>query len=102
VHIRATPRVARALSTEWDASGVEDEYVGRQPSVVVVDRFLTDEGTESLRLFGLESTIWSTNRYDHGRLGSFFRDGFNCPLLVQIADELRAALPRVIGRTPGR
>ena len=25
-----------------------------------------------------------------------FQDGFNCPLLVQIAEELRAALPRVI------
>jgi len=42
--------------------------------------------------------VWLTNRYDHGRLGAFFRDGFSCPLLAQIAEELRAALPRVIGR----
>ena len=42
-------------------------------------------------------TIWSTNRYSHGRLGSFFHDGFTSPLLLQIADDLRTALPRVIG-----
>jgi hypothetical protein len=97
VHVRATPRVDRALSREWDAVAVEDEYLGRRPSVVVVDRFLSTEAIEGLRLFCLESTVWSTNRYDHGRLGSFFRDGFNCPLLMQIAEELRAALPRLIG-----
>jgi hypothetical protein len=41
--------------------------------------------------------VWSANRYVHGRLGAFFRDGFNCPLLLQVAEELRRALPRVIG-----
>ncbi len=97
VHVRDTPRVERALSGEWGATAVEDEYLAARPSVVVVDRFLSDHAVESLRLFCLESTIWSINRYDHGRLGSFFRDGFNCPLLIQIAEELRAALPRLIG-----
>jgi hypothetical protein len=72
--------------------------VRSKPNLVVIDRFLTDDALESLRAFCLESTVWSTNRYDHDRLGSFFRDGFNCPLLVQIAEELRAAFPRVIGR----
>ena len=43
-------------------------------------------------------TVWSGNRYNHGRLGAFFHDGFNCPLLLQIAEELQEALPRVIGR----
>ena len=97
VHVRATPRVERALSGQWDGASVEAEYRRRKPSVVVVDDFLSPDAIESLRLFCLESTIWSTNRYDHGRLGSFFRDGFNCPLLLQIAEELRKALPRVIG-----
>jgi hypothetical protein len=89
--------VERALSREWDAAVAEDDYLARQPNAVVIDRFVTDEAIESLRLFCLESTVWSTNRYDHGRLGSFFRDGFNSPLLIQIAEELRASFPRVIG-----
>ena len=97
VHARATPRVGRALSPEWSATQAEDDYLARRPNAVVIDRFLTDEAIESLRHFCLESTIWSTNRYGQGRLGTFFRDGFNCPLLIQIAEELRDALPRVIG-----
>ncbi len=97
VHVRPTPRVPRALSGEWDAAAVEGAYLAGRPSIVVVDEFLSRDALESLRLFCLESTVWSTNRYEHGRLGAFFRDGFNSPLLIQIAEELRAAFPRVIG-----
>jgi len=65
--------------------------------VAVVDNFLSGEALESIRHFSLQSTIWFANRYGYGRLGAFFQEGFNCPLLVQIAQELSAALPRVIG-----
>jgi len=97
VHIRHTPRVAKALSGNWNAAAVEKAYLDRRPGVVVVDDFLASEALESVRLFCLESTVWSANRYAHGRLGAFFHDGFNCPLLLQIAEELRSALPRIIG-----
>ena len=97
VHVRETPRVPRALSPVWDGAGVEGEYLERTPQVVVVDDFLSPDALASLRAFCLESTVWSNNRYDYGRLGAFFRDGFACPLLVQIAEELRAAMPRVLG-----
>jgi tetratricopeptide (TPR) repeat protein len=99
LYVRPTPRVTRALSREWDARAVEEQYFTRRPNAVVVDRFLTDEAIESLRQFCLESTIWSENRHKYGRLGSMFQEGFNCPLLIQIAEELRAALPRVITPT---
>ncbi len=49
-----------------------------------------------MRQFCLESTVWLTNRYAHGRLGAFFHDGFSCALLLQIAEELRAAFPRIL------
>jgi hypothetical protein len=64
--------------------------------LVVVDDFLSVEVLDELRLFCLESTIWFANRYGHGRLGAFFNDGFNSPLLLQIAEGLREAFPRVI------
>jgi tetratricopeptide (TPR) repeat protein len=103
VHVRPTPRVARALSSTWDPAAAQDEYLARRPNVVVVDNALTDAALESLRLFCLESTVWSENRYKHGRLGSMFHDGFNCPLLVQIAEELQAAMPRILTpRIPAR
>jgi len=97
IHVRETPRLDRALSTRWNPNDVESQYLHRRPGVVVVDDFLTAQALDELRAFCLESTIWSANRYMHGRLGAFFRDGFNCPLLLQIAEELRAALPNVIG-----
>jgi hypothetical protein len=98
VHVRPTPRVPRALSPAWDGAAVEAEYLGRKPNVVVVDGFLSGDALESLRLFCLESTVWANNRYAHGRLGAFFREGFNCPLLTQIAEELKTTLPRVVGK----
>ena len=98
IHIRPTPRVSKALSGRWNAVEVESDYLEGNTGFVVIDNFLSNEALESVRLFCLESTVWSGNRYNHGRLGAFFRDGFNCPLLIQIAEELQDALPRVIGR----
>lgn len=97
VHIRDTPRLEQAISNKWIADDVEMEYLGNSPGVVVIDDFLSNAALESLRMFCLESTVWSGNRYAHGRLGAFFRDGFNCPLLLQIAEELREKLSHVIG-----
>jgi tetratricopeptide (TPR) repeat protein len=97
VHVRHTPRLKQALSEKWNGAAVEDQYLNKPPGIVVIDDFLSPEALESIRLFCLESTIWSGNRYAHGRLGAFFHDGFNCPLLLQIAEELRNTLPNVIG-----
>jgi Tetratricopeptide repeat len=96
VHVRDTPRIAKALSATWDRRAAQRLYLERAPGVVVVDNFLTSEALDGVRQFCLESTVWSANRYAHGRFGAFFHDGFNCPLLLQISEELRAALPGII------
>ncbi|MEU6482463.1 hypothetical protein [Streptomyces sp. NPDC046887] len=97
LHVRDTPRVARALSGRWDPVAVEERYLADEPGVVYVDDFLTEEALDGLYRFCLESTVWFGNRYSHGRLGALMQDGFVCPLLLQIAEELRDALPRLIG-----
>jgi len=97
VHVRHTPRLERALSPEWDRATAEHKYLDIRPGIIVIDDFLDPPALESLRRFCLESTIWSRNRYANGRLGSLFFSGFNCPLLLQIAEEIRDALPQVIG-----
>ncbi|MEU1089652.1 hypothetical protein ABZ401_23015 [Streptomyces sp. NPDC005892] len=97
LHVRDTPRVARALSPGWDPVTVEERYLANAPGVVYVDDFLTEEALGELYRFCLESTVWSGNRYAHGRLGALMQDGFVSPLLMQIAEELRDALPRLIG-----
>lgn len=95
---RGTPGVDRALSAEWEPTRVEQLYFQTAPGLTVVDDFLTATALNELHAFCLESAIWSIDTYEHGRLGAFFCDGFNCPLLLQIVDELQKALPNLIGR----
>ena len=97
LHVVRPGRVERALSNSWDPAAAERQYIENRPGVIVVDDFLSRDALEGVRRFCLESTVWFHNRYAHGRLGAFFQDGFNCPLLLQIAEELREALPNVIG-----
>ena len=97
LYLRTTGRVEeRALSSGWDRHTVVEECTANPLRVVVIDDFLTQEALDNLRAFCMDSTIWFANRYAHGRLGAFFREGFSCPLLMQIAEELRAAMPSVI------
>ena len=95
LHLRQTPRIAKALSPSWDRSGVQRAYRERDNGVVVIDDFLTAEALHTLRASVLESTIWFANRYAHGRLGAFLHDGFACPLLMQAAEELKRELPQI-------
>ena len=96
-HVREAPRLEHAISDRWDPEAAQEAYLTGKPGVVVIDDFLVPEALESLRRFCLESTVWLANRYPNGRLGSFFVDGFNAPLLLQIAEELRERLGRIIG-----
>jgi hypothetical protein len=98
IYLRPTPLVSGcALSRSWNAAAKEEACLSHPLGIVVIDDFLSPLALQSLRLFCLQSTVWFTNRYAHGRLGAFFREGFNCPLLLQIADELRTAFPRLVG-----
>jgi hypothetical protein len=97
IHVRDTAVPDRLLGDSWDARWVEDSYLAEQPGVVVIDEFLSDAALIELQRFCVESTIWSTNRYESGRLGSFFIDGFNSDLLVRLDEEIRASFPRLIG-----
>ena len=97
---RHTPRVANPFSRTWNPAAVERRYL-EPPGLVIVDDFLSQEALKAVRLYCLESTVWFANRYGHGRLGAFFQDGFNCPLLLQIAEDLRNALPNIIGERHG-
>jgi hypothetical protein len=97
VNLTSAPRMERALSTAWDPETVEGRYLSEPPGCVVIDDFLAPKALEQVQRFCLESTVWSGTRYAEGRLGAFFVDGFNAPLLLQAAEELRSAFPRVIG-----
>ena len=96
VHLGEGGRVESALSGSWKPAEVERQFLDKGTGVVVIDNLLSEEALARLLRFSQESTVWTGIRYAFGRLGAFFNDGFNCPLLLQIAEELQAALPNVI------
>jgi tetratricopeptide (TPR) repeat protein len=96
VYIDPAPRLPGSVFGNWNPADVENNYLNKPPGLVVIDDFLSHDALEGLRRFCLNSTVWSANRYANGRLGAFFHDGFNGPLLRQIAEELRRVLPKII------
>jgi tetratricopeptide (TPR) repeat protein len=91
-----------ALNPLLDVGRIEADYLNNGRGIASFDGLLSDEALASLLAFARESTVWFHHRYGNGYLGAFFEDGFCCPLLVQIAEELRLALPRIFGRHPLR
>lgn len=83
-----------ALSQDLDVAAIEERYCISKPEVTFIDGLLTPDALENLRRFCRESTIWKKD-YENGYLGAFLGDGFATPLLLQIAEELRARFPRI-------
>ncbi|MYN45042.1 hypothetical protein GTP23_08170 [Pseudoduganella sp. FT93W] len=81
---------------QWVGSQVEQAYLAQQPNVVIIDDFLSAPALASLRSYCLESMVWNSLRYSHGRLGALYHRGLRCPLLDQLATALRATLPAII------
>src|SRR5262245_14192502 len=99
IHLRAAPEVAgRAVHARADGPALTAQFA--EQGVVPVDDLLTPPALESLRRFLLESTIWHDFSHIDGFVASYLEDGLACPLLLQIADELRAAFPDILGRYP--
>jgi hypothetical protein len=97
-HVRRTPAAgALPLWGEWDPSAIEESYRSSPLGLCVIDNFLADEALSEVRRFCLQSTVWLANHYSHGRLGAFFREGFNCPLLLELAGQFSQRLPHLIG-----
>lgn len=90
-----------ALSDAVDWQALEDAFLSGDPRAVTVDGVLTDEALDALRRVCRASTFWHQIK-GAGYLGAYFREGFNDPLIVRIAEELRARMPRVLGPLPVR
>lgn len=86
-----------AVNAQLDAAAIEADYRRGAPGITFFDGLLTGAALESLRRFCLEATIWHESRDTNGCLRACFDDGFCCPLLLQIAEELRRALPGIFG-----
>src|SRR5262245_30233039 len=95
IHLRAAPEVAgRAVQERADGSALSAQFA--EQGAVPVDDLLTPPALASLRRFLLESTIWHDFSHIEGFVASYLEDGLACPLLLQIADELRGAFPDIL------
>ena len=95
LHVPDLPALAGpAVNPALDAAAITSAYRATGPGIAVIDDLLTPEALGALRGYCLEATVWHSFRYA-GYLGAMMDDGFMTPLIVQIADELRALLPGI-------
>ena len=78
------------------ASSVTEQWDGSWPQMVVIDDFLNPQALEGLRRYCAGSTIWR-RIYDAGYIGATPQDGFACPLLAQIAEEIQQIYKAILG-----
>jgi hypothetical protein len=99
IHLRAAPEVSgSAVNERSDRAALTAAF--ERHGAVAVDDLLTPPALHALRRFLLESTIWHDFSHIDGFVASYLEDGLACPLLLQIADELRGAFPEVLGKHP--
>jgi tetratricopeptide (TPR) repeat protein len=99
LHVADAPRLdGPAINPSLDAAAIEGDYATRAPGITWIDDLLTPPALASLRQYCLASTIWFDFTHANGYLGAYMEDGFCCPLLMQIAEELPRALPGIFGR----
>jgi tetratricopeptide (TPR) repeat protein len=91
--------VGRAINPQNDIPGIQNRWRYGRPQLVVIDDFLTPEALEGLRRFCWGSTIWRES-FDSGYVGTRPESGFACPLLAQLAEELRLTYSGIFADHP--
>jgi len=91
---------ARIAGPVINPAHTEEAIIARwrqaSPQFVILDDFLTQEALEKLRGYCLESTVWH-RIYEAGYIGAIPADGFACPFLAQLAEEIASRWPRIVG-----
>jgi len=96
INLRAAPEIAdRAVNERSDRTELAAEFAAQR--AVCVDDLLTAPALQSLQRFLLEGTIWHDFSHIDGFVACYLEDGLACPLVLQIADELRHAFPDILG-----
>jgi Flp pilus assembly protein TadD len=101
INICSTPEVmGRAVSERPDHEVIMQRFNELQTGVVMFDYLLTPLALLGLKRHLLESTIWHDFNHIGGFVASYLEDGLACPLLLQIAAELRTSFPELLGKHP--
>lgn len=101
INIAFTPEVrGNAVAPRPDAAELSQAFGEGGLGVVYFDGLLTPEALADLRRYLLESTVWHDFSHIDGHVASYLEDGLACPLILQIADEIRAAFPDLLKDHP--
>jgi tetratricopeptide (TPR) repeat protein len=100
LHLEHGERLAgSAINLQNNIGEIEEQWRTNKPQIVVIDNLLNPTALEELRHFCWGSTIWR-QVYDKGYLGARPESGFACPLLAQVAEELRLTYPGIFHDHP--
>ena len=88
------------IDAALDASAITANFRAHECAATWFDGLLAPKALAALQRYLLESTIWHDFSHIGGFVASYLEDGLACPLVLQIADELRAALPEILGPYP--
>ena len=100
-HLEEGARLNGPAINPANAVSIAAQWKDNRPQIVVVDDLLTPQALAGLQRFCRESTVWR-RAYTNGYLGATPETGFACPLLAQIADELRGVFPAIFEAYPLR
>ena len=96
MHDESPPAFCLNRRDDWSDVVQAFKGEGRGKGIVCVDHLLTPEALAQLQRFCLRSTVWRRS-YPPGYIGANPESGFFSPLLLQIAAELRQAVPELLG-----
>jgi Tfp pilus assembly protein PilF len=101
ISIRGAPELdGPAITSQPDREALVRRFRERSPGAIAFDNLLTPQALLGLRRYLLESTIWHDFSHIGGFVASYLEDGLACPLLLQIADEIRSMFPELLGPHP--
>jgi len=89
-----------SLHPSLDAADITRDYFRHTPGMARVDDLLAPDALQALRRYLLHSTIWYDFNHVRGFLAAYLEDGLACPLLLQIAADLRMKFPGIFGTQP--
>jgi tetratricopeptide (TPR) repeat protein len=101
IHLRDAPELAGGgLNSRPDREGIVRQFNAAEGGAVYFDDLLSPQALASLKLYLTESTIWHDFSHIGGFVGSYLEDGLACPLLLQVAAELRDTFPEILASHP--
>ncbi|MGE0350152.1 tetratricopeptide repeat protein [Hydrogenophaga sp.] len=93
--IHAMPSsLSNVLNPDNDWVALEAEYLAGTPEILTIDNFLTESALQAFQTFAHASRVWH-GEYANSYLGAFANRGFNSPVHLQLARELKQRMPHV-------